>query len=69
MENYNFRVGANEPEYIDITNNWEMNYWSSQLKCTKEELLIAAKEIGTKIEDIREFIILIHSGKKNNNTQ
>ena len=47
-------------KYLDAANNWEMNYWSSKLKCSKEELLVAVNEVGPKLDNIRQFIVLIN---------
>jgi len=60
---YNLRMGAEDPKYIDAENNWELNYWSSKLKCSKEELRIAVKEVGPKLENIEQFITMINAVK------
>lgn len=65
-DQYNLRMSGEDPLYIDSENDWEINYWSAKLKCTKEELKIAAKEVGPKIENIRQFIVMISVVKKRN---
>ncbi len=61
---YNLRMGSDDPEYIDAESSWEINYWSSQLKCTKQELMVAAKEVGPKMDKVKEFIAMINAVKK-----
>lgn len=61
---YNLKMGAEDPKYLDSDNNWEINYWSFRLKCSKKELLIAAKEVGPKLDNIRQFIAMINVTKK-----
>ena len=61
---YNLKMGGDDPEYLDADNDWEINYWSYKLKCSKEELKIAAKEVGSKMDNIRQFITLINVAKK-----
>ncbi len=51
---YNLRMGANDPENIDIESSWEVNYWSFKLECSKEDLIAAAKKAGPKLDDIRK---------------
>ena len=63
-DHYNLRMGAEDPQYIDSENDWEINYWSSKLKCSKDEVRIAAKEVGPKIDNIRQFIAMINVVKK-----
>lgn len=63
-EPYNFKMGAEDPKYLDAENTWEVNYWSFKLQCSKQELLIAAKEVGPKLDNIRQFIAMIGAAKK-----
>jgi hypothetical protein len=60
-------MGAEDPKYLDAENNWEINYWCYKFKCSREELLIAAKEVGTKLENIQQFIVMINAAKDKSN--
>lgn len=66
-DHYNFKMGADDPKYIDADNDWEINYWSYKLKCTKEELNIAVREVGPKMDNIRQFVAIINAAKRKKN--
>jgi|GEM_PF-6281747 len=66
---YNLKMGAEDPKYLDADNNWEVNYWSFRLKCSKQELRIAAKEVGPKLDNIRQFIAMIYAAKKRKDSE
>jgi hypothetical protein len=41
---------------IDIENDYELLYWTSQLKVTNDELREAVKEVGSQIDAVKVFL-------------
>ena len=35
-----------DPQRINNSQEWELDYWSRRLGCTKEELIAAVKKVG-----------------------
>jgi hypothetical protein len=45
-----------DAERIDLDNDYELQYWTSQLKVTNDELRRAVEEVGNRIEDVKIFL-------------
>lgn len=45
-----------DADYIDMENDYEIQYWTSQLKVTNDELKEAVREVGNKIEAVKVYL-------------
>lgn len=43
-----------DPQRINISQEWELDYWSRRLGCTKEELIAAVKKVGPMVSDVKK---------------
>lgn len=43
-------------KFINTSESWEMDYWTSELNCTKEALEEAVKEVGNSAAAVREYL-------------
>ena len=43
-----------DPQRININQDWEVDYWSKKLGCTKAELIAAVQKVGTMVEDVKK---------------
>lgn len=41
---------------INMDNDYEISYWTSQLKVTNDELKAAVEEVGNKIEWVKVYL-------------
>ena len=41
---------------INIHEPWEVNWWCSELKCTKSQLEQAVKAVGTSADAVRKYL-------------
>ncbi|SMC87700.1 DUF3606 domain-containing protein [Pedobacter africanus] len=53
MEDKDKYTGA---DFIDMDNDYEVLYWTSQLKVTNDELKEAVREVGNKIELVKVYL-------------
>lgn len=53
MENRDEFADANS---INIENDYELRYWTSQLKVTNDELKEAVAEVGNGIEAVKVYL-------------
>lgn len=53
MENLDKHVDS---EFIDMENDYEVQYWTSQLKVTNDQLKEAVEEVGNKIEWVKVYL-------------
>jgi hypothetical protein len=54
-DNLNNR-GPQDGKFINTSESWEVNYWTSELNCTKEELEEAVREVGNSAEAVRAYL-------------
>lgn len=45
-----------DSESIDLENDYEVQYWTSQLKVTNDQLQEAVEEVGNKIEWVKVYL-------------
>lgn len=38
---------------INVEEDWELNYWSQKLGCTKDRLKEVVKKVGPMVNDVR----------------
>ncbi len=43
-----------DPQRININQDWELEYWSKRLGCTKAELIAAVQKVGPMVEDVKK---------------
>jgi hypothetical protein len=43
-----------DPQRINIEQDWEVSYWSEKLGCTKAELIAAVQKVGPMVEDVKK---------------
>lgn len=43
-----------DPQRININQDWELEYWSKRLGCTKAELIAAVNKVGPMVEDVKK---------------
>lgn len=43
-----------DPQRINIKQDWEVGYWSEMLGCTQAELIAAVKKVGPMVEDVKK---------------
>ncbi len=43
-----------DPQRINIKQDWEDGYWSEMLGYTKAELIAAVKKVGPMVEDVKK---------------
>ncbi len=43
-----------DPQRINIKQDWEVGYWSVKLGCSKAELIAAVKKVGPMVEDVKK---------------
>jgi len=41
---------------INIHEPWEVNWWCSELKCTKEQLVAAVKAVGVSANAVKKYL-------------
>ena len=55
MDNKN-NTGSQDDKRINVNQDHEIRYWTEKLGVSKEELEEAVKEVGTMVDDDREFL-------------
>jgi len=45
--------GPADRNRVSVTEDWELKYWTKELRCTAEELRAAIKAVGTTTADVR----------------
>lgn len=48
--------GFADANSINIENDYEVQYWTSQLKVTNDELMEAVAEVGNGIEAVKVYL-------------
>jgi len=51
-----------DPGRIDSQSDDELRYWSTELRCTRAELLQAVSRIGNHVAAVREYLGLHRRG-------
>jgi hypothetical protein len=41
---------------ISTTEDWEVDYWTKTLGCTKQELINAVKAVGNLVVDVKKHL-------------
>ena len=54
------RIAPEDPNRINVTQAWEVQYWCKALGVTEEELLEAVEQAGSMVEDVKVYLL----GKK-----
>jgi hypothetical protein len=54
-DNLNDR-GPADRSRIDVTEEWELRYWSKKFSCTPEQLKEAVKAAGVSVESVRKHL-------------
>lgn len=45
-----------DAEFIDLENDYELQYWTSQLKVTNDQLKEAVEAVGNQIELVKVYL-------------
>lgn len=45
-----------DPQRININQDWEVTYWCQELGCTKQELKDAVNAVGPMVKDVKAFL-------------
>jgi len=48
--------GPEDPKRINVSEEWELNYWSDKLNVSPEELKAAVKASGTTVSAVRKHL-------------
>lgn len=50
------KKGPADSSRVNISEDYEVSYWTDTLGCTKEELAEAVKKAGTSVKAVREYL-------------
>ena len=50
------KKGPGDSSKINIHEDYELEYWTKALNCSKEELKQAVKQVGVSVEKVREHL-------------
>ena len=50
------KKGPQDSSRINVHEDYEVQYWVSELRCSKEELQNAVKSVGVMVNDVREYL-------------
>ncbi|WP_286271647.1 DUF3606 domain-containing protein [Thalassotalea hakodatensis] len=50
------RTGPEDPKKINISQDWEVRYWTKELGITVDELVEAVKAVGPMVDDVRAYV-------------
>jgi hypothetical protein len=48
--------GPQDASKISLSEPWEVQYWTSQLGCSEQELRAAVKAVGNGADAVRNFL-------------
>ncbi|RYZ16910.1 MAG: DUF3606 domain-containing protein [Myxococcaceae bacterium] len=49
--------GGSDRKRINLSEAYEVNYWTGKLKISREELKQAVDKVGDRAEDVEDFIL------------
>ena len=41
---------------INVTQSYEISYWTNALGCTEKELIDAVKQVGTSVDAVKRYL-------------
>ena len=47
-----------DPNRVDFSDKAGLEYWMSELSCTRDALFSAVQEVGNHVKDVRSYLIL-----------
>lgn len=47
---------SRERQKINVSDGWELHYWTRQLRCTEQELRAAISVAGPEIAAVRDYL-------------
>jgi hypothetical protein len=50
------RKGPEDPNFVNIHETWELNYWSGHFGVTKEKVIEAVKRVGPSVVKVRQYL-------------
>lgn len=48
--------GPKDEARVNISEPWELTYWTKKFGCTEEELIAAVKAVGPMVIDVRKHL-------------
>jgi hypothetical protein len=45
-----------DPDKININQDWELEYWSKKFGVSKQRLINAVESVGVMVEDVRKYL-------------
>jgi len=48
--------GGQDRNRIDVSQDWELRYWSEKFGCSHDELKAAVQAAGTYAEDVEKYL-------------
>ena len=55
--------GGQDRKRINVSEGYEVQYWTRQLGCTEQQLRAAIGVVGTQVEDVRTYLDGGRNGK------
>ena len=43
-----------DPQKINVHQEWEVGYWSEKLGCTRKQLIDAVNKVGPMVKDVKK---------------
>ena len=50
------KTGTPDSNTINLNEDYEVAYWTKELKVSKEDLIEAVNEVGKSVEAVREYL-------------
>ena len=50
------KTGSPDSKLINVNENYEVEYWTKELDCSKEKLKEAVNEVGTSVAAVRAYL-------------
>jgi len=48
--------GPQDDSKINIHQEWEVDYWTKKLNCTRSQLIAAVKAVGVQVTSVRRHL-------------
>jgi hypothetical protein len=50
------KTGPADPHHVNVRQDYEIRYWTKELRCTPNQLRDAVKASGTSVEAVRAYL-------------
>jgi len=50
------RKAPEDPNYVNTSQSWEVDYWCKKFNCTNSELKSAVDAVGTSVSAVQKYL-------------